>query len=180
MVLPNRWESRSSPNTTALQVTGGLFCFKSRETRNAQRDLLLARAGKFCVTCQAGPNPARARGSRRGELLFALTSFHLLIVSSPHRLIVSSSLHHPLQNQKSRTPPWIRPENHILGAILICCWKSTDYKFLILDDPPSNIFNVSHFGHRFLSAIFPVFFQTPPKQRHFQLLFLSGIRKIIF
>ena len=30
MVLPYRWESRSSPNTIALQDSEGLFCFKSR------------------------------------------------------------------------------------------------------------------------------------------------------
>ena len=32
MVLPYRWESRSSPNTIALQDSEGLFCFKSRPT----------------------------------------------------------------------------------------------------------------------------------------------------
>ena len=30
MVLPYRWESRSSPNTIARFIRTGLFCFKSR------------------------------------------------------------------------------------------------------------------------------------------------------
>ena len=56
MVLPYRWESRSSPNTIALQVPEGLFCFKSRETRSVKRDLLPARARILCG-CSRGISP---------------------------------------------------------------------------------------------------------------------------
>ena len=48
------------------------------------------------------------------------------------------------------------------------------------DDPKLGVINPSYSAVHIPTVIFLVFFQTPPKQRHFQLLFLSGIRKIIF
>ena len=48
MVLPYRWESRSSPNTIALSELTGLFCFKSADnvggTPNPQVHSLHARS----------------------------------------------------------------------------------------------------------------------------------------
>ncbi len=50
----------------------------------------------------------------------------------------------------------------------------------LLDDLQPDVINNPRPSVHIPTDIFPVFFKTPPKQRHFQLPFLSGIRKIIF
>ena len=118
MVLPYRWESRSSPNTIALQVPEGLFCFKSRETRSVKRDLLPARARILCG-CSRGISPPALVNS----------AFRIFYNESPSPSGSQTLLHksfsqdlprlqHLVQNQIYQPPTQFVPENQILDKIL--------------------------------------------------------------
>ena len=113
MVLPYRWESRSSPNTIALSVLTGLFCFKSRETRSVKRDLEPARAGTCGDVARSLMSVLSSRSFRlacqslsffvRAMVVGNVCCFRLWMEAK--RKLKLASAQYPHQNQKSHTSP---------------------------------------------------------------------------
>ena len=94
MVLPYRWESRSSPNTIALSLLAGLFYFKSREDASRPAGSPTRQSTQFPTRQGAHiPKPARARIFVRANHHSPLQSMVFTLSST-----ILSPLSHPPEN----------------------------------------------------------------------------------
>ena len=112
MVLPYRWESRSSPNTIARFIRTGLFCFKSRQRKHQQSPTSIP-FGHPALTSPRSID--RPNGTSRPQVP---------ALASPRSIDRPNGTSNPPvrylpENQTHRPPPQTAAKYRILNAILI-------------------------------------------------------------